>query len=99
MQDLLKVNSEEQGNLAGLSGELRRYANSFGLTGNSTMSDLLGAIADDLDGSANRIDKAITAELNGQYKQSLQSSANVLNAALAGIKVARSKDKTKRKTR
>jgi hypothetical protein len=42
-----------------------------------------------------QIDKAVMGNLDSQYKQAQQSSANVLKACLAGVKLAEDENQTK----
>jgi ribosomal protein L18 len=89
MQELMDTVNSFCGNISGDAARLSGYARAFSTTGNDTISQVLYDIATDLENSQDAIRQAISKELDRQYKQSVQSTANVFNAALAGIKVAR----------
>ena len=79
-------------NISGDAIRLREYGRAFSTIGNDGMCQAMYDIAADLENSQSAIQDAIGKELDRQYKQSVQSSANMFNAALAGIKVAKGID-------
>jgi hypothetical protein len=71
--------------LEALSDDLRKYAMAFAVTGNISLSKELYSIAFKISSTQSLIQKEVSLEIDRQYKQSVQSSANVFNSALAGI--------------
>jgi hypothetical protein len=57
----------------------------FAVTGNISLSKELYSIAFKISSTQSLIQKEVSLEIDRQYKQSVQSSANVFNSALAGI--------------
>ena len=70
-----------------ISDELSYLANSFQNTGNLNMHETLNNISIDIADSENKIDKAVGGEIDRQFKQVQQSSANMINACLSVSKM------------
>jgi hypothetical protein len=58
-------------------------------TGNSTMAEKLKFVSDDLRFATNEIREEVNRMVCENFDASVQSSTNVLNAALAGIEYAK----------
>jgi hypothetical protein len=92
MEELMNVTNAHCHNISFEASRIRKYAYAFSTVGNLDMSEKLLSVAEQLEIDQRAIQDAVGKELDRQYKQSVQSSANVFNAALAGIKVARGVD-------
>ena len=88
MEKLINTVNSFCDNISGDAIRLREYGRAFSTIGNDGMCQAMYDIAADLENSQDTIRHAVSKELDRQYKQSVQSSANVFNAAMAGIKVA-----------
>jgi tellurite resistance protein len=64
--------------------ELYNLSDAFRATGNVRVANQLRELAGMSYAEANGIREAVGKEINDQFKQSQEASANVLNAALAG---------------
>ena len=89
MQDLMNVVYNRCESISGEAHTLIDYARALSTLGNRELSLALYSIAGHLQCLREDIQDAVSKELDQQYKQSVQNSANVFNAALAGIKVAK----------
>lgn len=87
--DLINVNGEEQILLGNISFQLSNLAKSFYITGNEKISNQLHSYAKLIRDSATRIDKAVGNSIHKSYIRSQESTANMINAALAGISLAK----------
>lgn len=66
-------------------GRLDKLSRAFHTVGNSTMSEELFSMAEDLEKIREQIDKAIGDNINENFKQSQESTGLMLKAALAGV--------------
>jgi hypothetical protein len=87
MQEFMDVIHNQCANVRGMVCRLQKYSTAFYLLGNEKVSTELEVMAGELYQHQDNIQKELGKELNRQYKQAQQSSVNVFNAALAGIKV------------
>ncbi len=72
--------------IEGVKSELLTISNACYTVGNSTLGDNLRELAMELLAARNSIRKNSEENLNQQFRQTMQSSAKVLNAAIAGRK-------------
>jgi hypothetical protein len=74
---------------------LNNLSNLLDEVGNDKLAYRISMIHDNLMEAHVQIDKAVMGNLDSQYKQAQQSSANVLKACLAGVKLAEDENQTK----
>jgi hypothetical protein len=91
--DFLKAMDKHCNSVEAISQALSNYAVSFQVTGNITMSKNLWELSDRLSSVQMFIRKEVYEDVDRQYKRSQEASANILNAALAGIEVATKEEK------
>lgn len=90
MKDLIEVTSNERLTLTSIAEKLEVLSNAFYITGNKDMSYKLSTLAGEIVASADRFNNAVGRALDETYKNSVQSSVNMVNAALAGITIGKS---------
>jgi hypothetical protein len=73
--------------ITSIAFSLQTKANSFWITGNEYMGDLLQTMSDDLLDASKSINQAAGKCITEEYKRSQDMSASIVNAALAGIKL------------
>lgn len=88
MQKFMDEMTEQCNKISKVSKNLFTYSNALSLAGNEKLGAELWDMAECLYSIRDRIDTEVGRELDRQFKQSKQSSVNVLNAALAGAKLA-----------
>lgn len=71
---------------------LAKIASSFSTIGNEKIANILFGIESTISHSLSDIESYILEHMDDQVKQAKQSSVNVLNAALAGIKLEKKKE-------
>jgi len=86
--DWLKILTDCGMELLDISDRLNYYSNSFYTTGNTKMGDSLAYIAERLNDMSQNISKASGIVTSNMVNSSTQNSWNVLQAALAGVKIA-----------
>jgi precorrin-6B methylase 2 len=72
------------------AGNLRELAHCLFVTGNQQMADVLSDVANELDEAKELVAACVNDAMSDLLEQSKQGAANILDATLAGIKVARS---------
>jgi hypothetical protein len=88
MENLIQVSCDERIRIQNSCYVLKSIADSFYFTGNEAMAQKLTTIANEIEESINKIDKAVVGALNSAFKQSEESSFNLFQAALAGVTLA-----------
>jgi len=83
--DWLDKHSDATMKISSIVYEIEYLAKAFGITGNSTMSKTLMAIARDVERANKDIHDAIGESISESIKRSGESTKAVLEAALAGI--------------
>lgn len=82
MHDLIEISSRETSKLISISRSMQRYAKAFAMTGNRDFAEVLYGMADAIDESQDCINKAVGAEINRGYKESMKSTGEVLTLVL-----------------
>ena len=86
--DWLSKHSEASMVLFDIAQDIKGLAKAFNITGNFRMSNTLVLIATEIERETTIMKDATTESLTEQIKRSGESSKAILEAALAGIKLA-----------
>lgn len=87
MKKLLKTSSDITATLDAIKYEFDSKARSFDATGNLQMGDWLHDCALELEKVSRELTTAVSMEINSQFNNAMQSSANMINAVIASTKL------------
>jgi hypothetical protein len=87
MTDLLAEMRTHEDSMESCTSTLYNLSKSFYAVGNEKVADDLKVVCTEIMRSVRNLRKAVNENLDKEYKNAVQSSANVLNSALAGIKL------------
>lgn len=82
MSEFIDVTSRETSRLRSISCSMQSYARAFSVTGNRDFADTLHEIADAINDSQDIISKAIGAEINRGYRESMKNTGETLSLIL-----------------
>lgn len=93
MSDFLEVKNKALSGLNLAAYFLEKMSDNLFNVGFEKLSTQIGDTALTIKNNTKSLDEAITKDLYRQFDQAQQSSINVLNAAMAGIKLAEANEK------
>lgn len=89
MSDYLDEMGKQESIMSDLAYRLNALSNAFYLTGNDSLGLTLESYSCELFACEEAVRRAVGEEINDHYQQTMQSSANMLNACLADTKIGR----------
>ena len=83
LENLLDVSHEHSTTLSYIAEDLENYADAFSHIGNEKVATDLARLARGIRESAQHMERAVSEELSGSFREAEQSAFNTIHAVLA----------------